>query len=323
MAVVVAQGDEVRILVTGGAGFIGSHLVEKLLTEGHEVEAYDRRPLEEWPDLPFTGRGLGDLRDLLKWGKIPNCRFDFCYHLASTVGVPNVLADPSECIDNIVNSTRAVLSLGIPGIYFSTSEVYGKNATVGGLDESSHCVLSSKSRWSYAAAKMCGEWVALQAGWKVVRPFNVIGPRQNTGYGAVVPRFVGQAIRGDRITVFGDGSQTRTFIDVRDFVDVLLKLAEKPFDVLNLGGTHIFTIKDLAHFVKFWFKSESEIVYVPYDKSYSAGFEECQSRIPSWKKLESLIGKQTYRRFGETLDSIAKDLQERNHVGCETKTTSV
>ena len=290
-----------RVLVTGGAGFIGSHLIERLRELGHGVASFDRRGIRGYQ---------GDCRtvSILRYAAAGS---DFCFHLASTVGVQNVLRDPAECIDNIVNSTKAVLSLGVPGIYFSTSEVFGKNAS-GSLGEDSDCVLSSKARWSYAAAKLAGEWMALQAGWKVVRPFNVVGPRQNLAYGAVVPRFVRQALDGDPITVYGDGSQTRTFIDVRDFVDVLLGTWGKPYDVVNIGGREIFEVRQLAEFVKHHFNSKSPIQFIPYQDAYPKGFEECPSRIPSWKKLESLVGIPKLRKFGETLDSIAESM-ERTH----------
>lgn len=287
-----------RILVTGSSGFIGSHLVDRLISE-HEVTGLDRRSGDR-TDWPIDCRALPKQAPYF-----PD--WHFCYHLASTMGVSNVLNDPQACIDNIINSTKAVLSLGIPGIYFSTSEVYGRNSSV--LSEDSAIILSSKSRWSYAAAKLCGEWMALQAGWKVVRLFNVVGPRQSEESGAVLPRFVKQALLGEPITVYGEGTQIRTFIDVHDCVEILDKLRDVDFDVVNVAGPHLMTMMTLAKEVRKVLDSPSMLEQVSYEKAYPQGFEECQSRIPDHTKLKSLIGAFHYRPLEQTIKELAKEIQ--------------
>ena len=285
--------------MTGGAGFIGSHLSQYLLDSGHEVTVLDDlssgkkeyvpKGAAFWniacQDLPYT---------------VFERKFDFCFHLASTVGVSKVLADPKKCISNILDSTRAVLNLDCPGINFSTSEVYGKNLAV--LSEKSDCVLSGLTRWSYAAAKLSAEWCAIQSGWKSVRLFNVIGPRQNLGYGAVFPTFVSQALSDSPITVHGDGSQVRTFIDVRDCVEILTQLMDKKFEVVNIGGPYVMSVYELAKDIKVSLNSKSEIRFVEYPRN--KGFEECQQRIPDLSLLSSLIGKFKYRVFSDTVEAM-------------------
>lgn len=292
-----------RVLVTGGAGFIGSHLVAELLDQGHRPTILDR----ERGLLPYgADQCVADCRNISRdfgeWLKV-----DFIYHLASTVGVRNVLADPKEAIENIIESTRAVLSLGIPGMYFSTSEVYGRNDE--SLSEDAEIRLTSKTRWSYAAAKLVCEWLALEAGWKVIRPFNVVGPRQNLAYGAVLPSLVGQWLGGGPLTVHGDGRQIRTFIDVQDFVRIVDELREKDFDVLNVGGIHKLCIRDLAFKVNWTLGEEYPIRYVPYSEVFPAGFEECNRRVPDLTKLNGLIGKRDYKSLNETIVELAKEKQ--------------
>jgi len=216
--------------------------------------------------------------------------------------VPNVLADPRECIENIVESTRAVLRLGIPGIYFSSSEVYGKNDDI--LHEDSPCILSGKTRWSYAAAKLCGEWLSLQEGWKVVRLFNVIGPNQNKAYGAVVPKFINYAKDGMAIPIYGDGRQVRTFTSVFDVVNILDILRDKVFDVVNVGSSNTCNIMDLALAVTRATGSEAPFSFVPYVEAYTAGFEECPARVPDTSKLRSLIGDYKFRDLETSLKEI-------------------
>ena len=290
-----------KILVTGGAGFIGSHLTEYLLASGHEVDVIDDLSSGKLENVPhkatfFRSSCQSYLKDnevLKNWR-----RWDFVYHLASSLGVTKVTENPSACIENILDATRTVLSLGVPGIYFSTSEVYGKNDEV--LREDSDLILSSKARWNYAAAKLCGEWMALQAGWKVVRLFNVIGPRQNMSYGAVFPTFVSQAVSGKPITVHGYGDQIRTFIDVRDCVEILDRLRYREFEVVNIGGEYVTSIAQLARRVKEATGSESEIRFTEYPNL--KGFEECQTRIPDLTLLKKLIGSFKYRSFESTVE---------------------
>lgn len=264
-----------RILVTGGAGFIGSHLTEHLLAKGHEVTVLDRREDGYWH---LGARHLReDCCDQGYWQEVKYLPpTEFVYHLASTVGVKNVLANPAECIRNIVESTRAVLSLGIPGMYFSTSEVYGKNTEP--LREDSPMILGSAPRWSYAFAKLACEQLALAAGWKVIRPFNVVGPRQSGDYGAVLPTFIKQVLADEPVTIYGDGFQRRTFIDVRDFVRTIDDLRDHNFKILNVGGKRAITINELAVRVGTALGKNIKPVHIPYRKAYGDGFEECPNR---------------------------------------------
>lgn len=298
-----------RILVTGGAGFIGSHLTTHLSSAGHTVDVIDRiYPGGYWADA--HARIHRDCLTIHLSQSIDRNPPDFIYHLASTVGVRNVLADPKEAIENIIESTRAVLSLGIPGMYFSTSEVYGRNDET--LGEESEIRLSSKTRWSYAGAKLVCEWLALEAGWKVIRPFNVVGPRQNMAYGAVLPSLVGQWLGGGPLTVHGDGRQIRTFIDVHDFVRIVDELREKDFEVLNVGGIHKLNIRDLAFKVNWTLGEEYPIVYRPYSEVFPPGFEECNRRVPDLTKLHGLIGKRDYKSLNETIVELAKEKQHES-----------
>lgn len=303
-----------RILLTGGAGFIGSHLSRHLLSKGHDVGVLDYRN-DWWPPVPGIHCFGMDCRDLP--GYLHAKDWDYCYHLASTVGVSRVLADPRECIENIVESTRAVLRLGIPGMYFSTSEVYGKNSQP--LREDSDCVLSGKSRWSYAAAKLCGEWLALAERWKVVRLFNVIGPNQNSSYGAVVPKFFECARRGWPIPIFGDGEQTRTFTSVFDVVEILDRLRDKAFDVVNVGSENTASIAELANLVKQVTGSSALRGFVPYSKAYPEGFEECPERVPNLTKLRSLIGNFKFRSLEETLKEMHHEQLKRHEANVQTE----
>lgn len=278
---------------------------------GHSVDTVDIKPWSEWP-ISHNG-WRADCRDSLPrdyWAE--NGKPDFIYHLAATVGVRKVLENPSECIDNNVRSLQAVLSLGIPGILASTSEVYG--LTKGELNEESPCVYSSRTRWAYAQSKLIGEHLARQARWRSVRFFNVVGPRQNSDYGAVLPTFCNQALEGNPITVYGDGGQTRTFLDVRDCASILDTLRDREFDVVNVGGPHRFTIRHLAEFVRDAVSSGSDIVHTPYEIAYPPGFEECSERLPDLSKLRELVGPFEYKNFHQTVTDLADSLKEKQYA---------
>lgn len=303
-----------KIIITGIGGFIGSHLAERLMDDGHEVYGLDADP-KNWSTRHVYGSFVtGKCQDL----QLLRCvarGCDFVFHLASTVGVSRVLENPSECIGNNIQSLRAVLSLGIPGLFTSTSEVYGKN--VNPLSEDSDLIFSSKARWSYSASKLIGEWLALGCDWKVVRLFNVIGPRQSNEYGAVVPRFVRQALSGEEITVYGTGSQIRSFIDVKDCVDILVSLMHKKFDIVNVGSDrNIVSINSLAEIVANVLDTKL-IKNIPYNHAYRGEFEECQVRIPNLTKLRSLIGMREDRTLEETIRDIADSLKVSNATESE------
>jgi len=297
----------VKIFITGISGFIGSHLADHLIKAGHIVSGVDNFSTGNQTNLAqpiLQNTHNCDCRNLPKLLYIiREKRPDFIFHLASTVGVARVLADPRECIENNLDSLRNVLSFGIPGLYTSTSEVYGKNQEP--LAEDSDLIFSGKNRWSYATSKLVGEWLALTAQWKVVRLFNVIGPRQSNDYGAVLPRFITQAVNGEPVTVYGTGLQVRSFIDVRDCVRILGSLMDKKFDVVNVGRCDSTSIIDLAYKVNTMF-GNGIISYVPYRLAYKGEFEECPCRVPDLTKLNALIGFQETLKLEQTILDISK-----------------
>jgi UDP-glucose 4-epimerase len=298
-----------KALVTGGAGFIGSHLTEALIAEGHEVAVID--------DLS-TGRienlaAVADSPSLrTHWASIleeDNLQefideADVVYHLAAAVGVRLILDRPVETIETNVLGTDRVLRCATKGqkkvVIASTSEVYGKNDQVP-LKETDDGILGPtvKSRWSYACSKAIDEFLGL-AYFKahglpvvIVRYFNTIGPRQIGRYGMVVPRFVQQALAGQPVTVYGDGEQSRSFTDVTDAVGATLAASRHPSavgEVFNVGtGTEI-TINELAARVKRLTGSGSPIVHIPYEEAYEGGFEDPRRRVPDVTKLRTLVG---------------------------------
>lgn len=296
-------------LVTGGAGFIGSHLIEKLLAQGHRVLAMDDfstgRPdniqhLVGHPDFHFARANINDgiVLDRL------TSQADVVVHLAAAVGVKLIVEDPVHTIEDNVLGTevvlKAALRYGRRVLIASTSEVYGKGVKIP-FNEEDDVVLgaTSKNRWAYAASKMVDEFLGLayhhEYGLPVVifRLFNTIGPRQTGHYGMVVPRFVDQALQGKPITVYGDGKQKRCFCDVSDAVRAIVGLAEHPDapgKTYNIGSTEEITITELAERIKFMTESQSDIIYVPYSEAYESGFEDMQRRVPDIQRIGALLG---------------------------------
>ena len=302
-----------RILITGGAGFIGSHLAERLLAEGHYVHILDNFSSGKHENLAELNQATWECTDCRDTNALTRAAegCDFIYHLAATVGVKRVLENPAACIENNLESLRSVLRLGIPGLFTSTSEVYGRTDSI--LREDSPLVYSSKRRWSYAASKLIGEWQSQQAGWKVVRLFNVVGPRQSSEYGAVLPTFIRQALNGEPLTVYGDGDQVRTFIDVRDCVEILDRLRDKTFEVVNVGGQHCRTIHGLAGEVLREFGSGT-IRTVPYHVAYPDGFEECEHRVPDLSLLNWLLPTRSHTVFSKTISDLTKEITDGQTV---------
>ena len=298
-----------RALITGGAGFIGSHLAEELLSRGQEVWVVDDlstgnikniEHLKTQKAFHFVQGSITDM-DLLV------ClvsQVDVIYHLAAAVGVRLIIDRPVETIETNVRGTEVILQLARKEnkkvVIASTSEVYGKNSAAP-FSEEHDLVLgpTTKSRWSYACSKAIDEFLAL-AYWQqwnlpvvLVRFFNTVGPRQTGRYGMVIPTFVAQALAEEPITVFGDGTQSRCFTYVTDVVKAVAKLAECPEaigQVFNIGHTEEITIDALAMRVKALTGSQSAIVHVPYEKAYEQGFEDMQRRVPDISKIQEAIG---------------------------------
>jgi UDP-glucose 4-epimerase len=299
----------VKALLTGGAGFIGSHLAERLLAAGHEVVILDNLStgsIDNIAHLKGT-RGFSYCIDSVTNEPLLAeliDRSDVVFHLAAAVGVKLIVEQPVQTIETNVHGTEVVLKHANKKkklvVIASTSEVYGKSADVP-FREEADLVLGAtmKHRWAYASSKIIDEFLAL-AYWKekklpiiIVRFFNTVGPRQTGRYGMVLPTFVRQALLGHPITVFGDGSQSRSFTYVGDVVEALVALAQEPRavgQVFNVGNTGEVTIGDLALRVKALSGSQSPIQYIPYDEAYEAGFEDMPRRVPDITKLRELIG---------------------------------
>jgi UDP-glucose 4-epimerase len=310
-------------LITGGAGFIGSHLADALVASDEAVLILDdlstgaRANVEQLVASGSVRLVTGSVTDAgLVEELMEEC--DICLHLASAVGVKLVVANPLETLRRIVHGTDVVVStaarLERRLLFASTSEVYGKNSD-GALSEDSDRVLGSalKSRWSYAIAKSYGEAIAHGyhrehgADTTVVRLFNTIGPRQRGAYGMVVPRFVRQAILGDDVTVYGDGTQSRCFLHVADAVSAILALVEHDGAIgraFNIGNPSPITILDLARRVIERVGSDSRIRFVGYEEAYDDGFEELGRRRPDTTALEQLTGWSPQRTLDQALDDV-------------------
>jgi UDP-glucose 4-epimerase len=299
----------VKAFLTGGAGFIGSHLAERLLAGGHEVMILDNLStgsIDNIAHLKGT-RGFSYCIDSVTNEPLLAeliDRADVVFHLAAAVGVKLIVEQPVQTIETNVHGTEVVLKHANKKkklvVIASTSEVYGKSADVP-FREEADLVLGAtmKHRWAYASSKIIDEFLAL-AYWKekklpviIVRFFNTVGPRQTGRYGMVLPTFVKQALLGHPITVFGDGTQSRSFTYVGDVVEALVALAQEPRaigQVFNIGNTGEVTIADLAQHVKTLTGSPSPIQYIPYDEAYEAGFEDMPRRVPDISKIRALIG---------------------------------
>jgi UDP-glucose 4-epimerase len=322
----------VRALVTGGAGFIGSHLTEALLAAGREVVVLDDLSTGQLGNLagveghPRLEVVAGSVTDETLVRKLVTGA-DVVYHLAAAVGVRLILDRPVGTIETNIVGTETVLRAARAGrprvVLASTSEVYGKNDRVP-LSEDDDRVLgpTTKSRWSYACSKAIDEFLGLayhrEYGLPVtiVRFFNTIGPRQTGRYGMVVPRFVRQALDGGPITVYGDGHQSRCFTDVEDTVRATIALSLAPAaigEVFNVGTTHELTIGALAERVRALAGSNAPIVLVPYDEAYQPGFEDLQRRVPDIRKAERVAGYRPRVSLDETLQRVIDHLRDTGH----------
>ena len=298
-----------KVFITGGAGFIGSHFAERLLALGHKVLILDdlstgqMANIEHLVGRPGFEHRIGSVIDEPLVAELVD-RCDVTVHLAAAVGVRLIVEHPTHTIETNVHGTEVVLGAvarkGKLIMIASTSEVYGK-ASVVPFSEEGDLVLgpTSHSRWAYACSKALDEWLALayarekQVPVIVARLFNTVGPRQTGRYGMVLPNFAAQALRGEPITVYGTGDQSRCFGHVRDAVEAMVRLLQTPAavgQVFNVGNDQEVTINQLAELVREAAGSSSRIVHVPYDEAYAQGFEDMQRRVPDVRKLERTIG---------------------------------
>ena len=319
-----------RVLITGGAGFVGSHLAEALLERGDEVFVLDNLStgsidniahLKSEPRFHYTIDTITN--EPLLAEMIDTC--DTVLHLAAAVGVKLIVEAPVHTIETNVHGTEVVLKHANKKkklvLIASTSEVYGKSAEVP-FKEDADLVLgpSEKHRWAYACSKLIDEFLAL-AYWKerklpviIVRLFNTVGPRQTGQYGMVIPNFVRQALAGHPITVFGDGHQSRSFTYVGDVVRAMVALINEPAaigHVFNIGHGAEIAINELAEKVKALTSSPSEIVHIPYDRAYESGFEDMPRRVPDITKLQSLIGFRPTVELDEILTRVIESFRQR------------
>lgn len=322
-------------LITGGAGFIGSHLADALLESGWAVQVVD--------DLSTgTMANIGHLKGHPEFSYVLDTvtnrplmlelvdRADVVFHLAAAVGVRLIVEEPVRTIETNIKATELVLELcgrkQKPVLLTSTSEVYGK-LDQPTFSEEDDLVLgpTSRARWCYAASKVIDEFLA-KAYFKekglptvIVRVFNTIGPRQTGQYGMVVPRFVRQAHAGEPITVYGDGTQRRSFTWVGDVVQAMITLIQHPKaygEVFNIGHRKDISIYELAVLVRRLTQSTSEIVSVPYEQAYEKGFEDMPRRLPDLKKINQTIGYEPTLDLPEMLELIiAYDRRQLLGVG--------
>jgi len=319
-----------RALITGGAGFVGSHLAEFLLERGDEVTIVDDLSTGAMDNvihlkgLPRFAYHIDSVMNRpLMAELIDHC--DTVFHLAAAVGVQLIVQDPVRTITTNIAGTEVVLQMAVKKrrkvLITSTSEVYGKRTDIP-FREDDDLLMGppSKRRWSYACSKAIDEFLAM-AYWDenqlpvvIPRLFNTVGPRQTGRYGMVVPRFVEQALAGEPITVYGDGTQSRCFGYVGDVVRILAGLAEAPGavgEIVNVGNDQEVTIKAVAEQVKEQTGSASEIVFVPYETAYARGFEDMQRRVPALTKLDQLLHDRPRTELGAILDSVIRHFRSR------------
>ena len=312
-----------RILVTGGAGFIGSHLVARLLSDGHQVTAFDNlatgrssnmSEFENNPNFHFVQGSILDQTLIVDLAS----KSEYVFHLAAAVGVFNIMANPLESLLTNIRGTENVLEAchlyGIPIFLTSSSEVYGKNSA-DSLQEQDDRILGSPTtlRWSYSEAKAIDEslthayHVERKLETRIVRFFNVVGPRQLGSYGMVLPRFVQSALIGDPIVIYGTGLQTRCFAHIEDVINAVNKVAFSPEtigEVLNIGNNKEVSMNELASKVLSLTNSKSEIRYISYEEAYGEGFEDMERRVPNLEKIKNLVGWEPEK----TLDEIILDI---------------
>ena len=315
-----------HVLITGGAGFIGSHLAEELIRLGHEVTILDNLSTGRYENIahldghPRMHVVIGSILNETLVDKLAE-RCDVMFHLAAAVGVELIIQRPLESLMTNIRGSEVVLEMAHryrkKVLIASTSEIYGKN-TNGPLREDMDRILGSplKSRWSYSTSKAVDE-ILSYVYWKekgvptiIVRLFNTVGPRQTGSYGMVVPRFVGRALAGEPLLVHGTGKQSRCFLHVRDVVETFIKLIEHPNavgDVFNIGSQEEVTIEELARRVIALTKSSSTIQYLPYEEAYEEGFEDMMRRVPDIAKITRLVGFAQTRSLNDIIQDVVRD----------------
>ncbi len=318
-----------RYLVTGGSGFIGSHLTERLLDEGHSVLVLDDLSTGRFDNIAhLEGRPGFELRvaSVTDAGVVERCVVECqaVYHLASAVGVRLVVDEPVKTIETIVGGTDTVLKSAAryrrPVLLTSTSEVYGKSEKIP-FAETDDCVMgpTTTRRWAYACAKALDEFLALAHWYQsrlpvvVARLFNTVGPRQTGRYGMVIPRFVAQGRAGEPLTVYGDGTQTRCFAHVDDVTGALVQLMGRPDaagQVFNVGNNEEISILALAERVRALTGGKSHIRLIPYGEAYTAGFEDMVRRVPDLSKIYRLIGYKPTRNLDQILADVLTELEK-------------
>ena len=322
------MGSRGNVLVTGGAGFIGSHLVERLLRDGHTVTIIDDcstgslqnlAAVRRHPDLTIIQSSVSDCADL----PVLCAQASFIIHLAAAVGVELVVQSPVRTIETNLQETEVLLlsasTSSTPVLLASTSEVYGKSSKPSFTEDDDLLIgPPTLGRWSYACSKLMDEFLAMAYHHErklpiiIARLFNTVGPRQTGRYGMVLPRFVEAALRNEPLIVFGNGDQTRCFCHVNDTVEAITRLQLTPTaigEVINIGSTEEISIADLAQRVITLLNSKSEIRIVPYSDAYPPGFEDMPRRKPSIEKLRRLTGFAPAKPLDATITSVAQALQ--------------
>jgi UDP-glucose 4-epimerase len=323
----------VKVLVTGGAGFIGSHLAERLLADGADVVVLDDLStgslanIEHLIGRPDFEHHIGSITDDALVTKLVR-RCHVVVHLAAAVGVRLIVERPVHTIETNVQGTRAVLDAaadaGCRVFLASSSEVYGKSSKIP-FAENDDLLLgpTCNSRWAYACSKALDEWLGLAYARErgtavtITRFFNTVGPRQTGRYGMVLPNFAAQALANEPITVFGSGNQSRCFAHVRDVVEAVVRLlavSSARAQVFNIGSDREVTMNDLAELVRTAARSTSEIVHVPYDEAYAEGFEDMQRRVPDVRKLERSVGFKPSTPLEKIIDDVVA--HQRRVLGC-------
>ncbi len=318
-----------KIFITGGAGFIGSHLAEKLLDQGHQVSILDNLStgklsnishLKDRKNFTYTIDSILN-RNILE-ELIKNC--DIIYHLAAAVGVKYIIDNPLLSLQTNIIGTENVLEFANKykkkALVASTSEIYGKSENVPFKEEDDRLLGSTFiSRWSYSSSKAIDEFLALafyrekKLPVVIVRCFNTVGPRQSGQYGMVLPKFVKNALLNHPLTIFGDGKQSRCFADVEDVVTGMINLMnEKKAEgnIFNIGSTEEITIEELAKKIKKLTGSKSKIEYVKYDDAYEEGFEDMKRRIPDLTKINEFIGYEPKFKLNDILNRVIQYYEE-------------